>query len=114
METFGIRLRKLREELGHSQKEFADILGTSNQLISRYEIEALGVNYEFLQNLHNKTQVNLNWLVVGVGEMFISEEVTIFKENFAMKNLLQQINTLSTSTTLSINARANGNIPSTT
>ncbi len=35
---FGARLRQIRKELGESQDEFAARIGTSKQVLSRYEI----------------------------------------------------------------------------
>ncbi len=35
---FGERLRQIRKELGESQDEFAARIGTSKQVLSRYEI----------------------------------------------------------------------------
>lgn len=37
MSPFGENLRKIRNARGMSQEEFADLLGTSKQVISRYE-----------------------------------------------------------------------------
>lgn len=37
MSPFGENLRKIRNDRGMSQEEFADLLGTSKQVISRYE-----------------------------------------------------------------------------
>lgn len=37
MSPFGENLRKIRNSRGMSQEEFADLLGTSKQVISRYE-----------------------------------------------------------------------------
>ena len=36
--SFGDRLRAIRKEKGMSQDEFAQMLGTSKQVLSRYEI----------------------------------------------------------------------------
>jgi len=36
--SFGMRLRQIRKSMGMTQREFAEILGTSKQVISRYEI----------------------------------------------------------------------------
>ena len=36
--TFGEKLKQLRTERGLSQSEFANMLGTSKQVISRYEL----------------------------------------------------------------------------
>ena len=36
--SFGDRLRAIRKEKGMSQDEFAKLLGTSKQVLSRYEI----------------------------------------------------------------------------
>ena len=36
--SFGMRLRQIRKGMSMTQREFAEILGTSKQVISRYEI----------------------------------------------------------------------------
>ena len=37
--TFGQRMRQIRKSRGLSQDEFAAMLGTSKQILSRYELE---------------------------------------------------------------------------
>ena len=37
--TFGERLREIRKDMGMTQDEFAKKLGTSKQILSRYELD---------------------------------------------------------------------------
>ncbi len=49
----GKKLKKIREDLDFSQKEFADKLETNQQSISRYEKDERQPSIEFLQKLYN-------------------------------------------------------------
>jgi len=64
-------LRGLRERLGYSQKEFADMLSIKQQSLSKYESGALNIpdrlKVELLQY-----GVRIEWLLTGEGEIFVT------------------------------------------
>lgn len=70
----GKRLKKLRESLGHSQKEFSDLMGVSLQVYQRYEYEKQVPGADKVARLlDNLKDVNPTWLLTGEGPMFLNE-----------------------------------------
>jgi len=69
-DTPGARLRKLRLTLKKTQQQFADELGITGSVLSRYEKNMRGPHVYFFRLLRMKTGVDLNWLLSGEGEMF--------------------------------------------
>lgn len=63
------RMSLLRKELGLSQTEFANEIGATQATISRHEKKNT-IPYELLNTINEKFKINLNWLVLGKGEMF--------------------------------------------
>lgn len=62
------RLRKIRETVGKTQKEFAEILGVHFRAIQQYESGENVPGGTFLKAL-TKLGFNANWLLTGEGEM---------------------------------------------
>ena len=74
--TFGQRLKKVRKERGITQKTLADIVGTTRETISKYELDerepplskavslsrALNINLLYLAGLTNEEYLNLTSL----------------------------------------------------
>lgn len=61
--TFGKKLKQIRIERGLSQDEFANILGTSKQVISRYETEQRTPKLTVAQDYAKKLGLPLNFLI---------------------------------------------------
>lgn len=74
-ETCGIRLKKLIEEIGYTQIELAQEIKISNVVINRYANDRVKPNYNFMKKLIIHFNVNINWLLLGLGKMFIPREV---------------------------------------
>jgi len=74
-ETCGIRLKKLIEEVGYTQIELAQEIKISNVVINRYANDRVKPNYNFMKKLIIHFNVNINWLLLGLGKMFIPREV---------------------------------------
>jgi len=74
-ETCGIRLKKLIEEIGYTQTELAQKIKISNVVINRYANDRVKPNYNFMKKLIIHFNVNINWLLLGLGKMFIPREV---------------------------------------
>lgn len=65
------RLKKIREALGFTQREWASKLNISEVVsISRWENGSRQPNYTILSILANTYNINLHWLLTGHGEMF--------------------------------------------
>lgn len=77
METFGSRLKLARTLKGLSQQELGNIVGLTKQSISRVENDKIFVSKEILCNLIINLHININFLLVGKGEMFIPESTEI-------------------------------------
>ena len=70
----GKRLQEFRKKLGFTQKEFAKMFGVSEITMRRYEIGKVKPDIDFILELRNRFNLNINWLLTGEGEMFITEE----------------------------------------
>lgn len=68
------RLKLLRKKLGLTQEEFAESLGTVFTAISKYELGKIKPGSEFLFKLNKLYRTNINWLLTGEGDMFISPD----------------------------------------
>lgn len=68
------RFRLLRQKLGLSQKEMAEGLGVPSTTISKYERGEVKPAADILAKIANTYGVNLNWLLTGLGDMFIKTE----------------------------------------
>lgn len=74
MDTLGSRIKKTREKNGFtSQKAFAEKVGISNVVLSRYESGDRKPDYEILKKISDLLEVSINYLVTGKA----SEEVEI-------------------------------------
>ena len=70
METTGERFKQIRKEFGMSQEEFGEHLGLSKGGISAVEKDRAFVSVKVLSKLFFDYNVNLNYLVCGVGKVF--------------------------------------------
>ncbi len=66
-----MRLKLLRKKLGLSQKEMAAQLNIPFTMISKYENGKIKPGYDMLIKIALHYKVNLNWLLLGIGNMFI-------------------------------------------
>lgn len=74
MSSFEERFKLLRKKIGLTQKEMAKELEVPFTLISKYECGKIKPSVEMLIKLALKYRVNLNWLLLGKGNMFIEIE----------------------------------------
>jgi len=80
MSDLGKRLTEIRKLLGFkSQQAFADYLNVKRSTLASYESNTYPPSTEFLLLLKEKTGANLNWVVSGDGEMFLSEKSLVNK-----------------------------------
>ena len=68
---FPARLREIRKSLGLTQDAFCEKLGVSKSTYVRYELGEMMPKLQFLSVLTRKFRVNSNWLLTGLGEMFL-------------------------------------------
>lgn len=74
MITQGEKIKQLRQSLNLSQDEFGAIFNIQKQMVSSLEKNKLKLNNEKLELLCSKYNVNINWLLCGIGDMFIKKE----------------------------------------
>ena len=63
--TFGERLREIRKDMGMTQDEFAKKLGTSKQILSRYELGQRTPKIDQVVKYAKKLNVSVEHLVCG-------------------------------------------------
>lgn len=89
MSTFGARLKDLRKYLRLSQEEFGLKIGLSKSGVSKCELNKSFMSEETLRSLVTSFHINLNYLVAGEGDPFISttgdDELTLKVEEI-LKN----------------------------
>ncbi|MBN2427122.1 MAG: helix-turn-helix transcriptional regulator [Deltaproteobacteria bacterium] len=78
LEGIGDRVRELRGEM--SLEEAAPIFGVSKSTLARYEQGASYPDAEFIYKLQSKSGISPLWLISGIGDPFLHEEVCGFKE----------------------------------
>lgn len=88
MTTQGERLKNIRRKLGLSQAELGEKLGFSKQYLSNIEADRNLMNNDKLVKLLVDFNVNINYLLAGVGEMF---NTPISNEEFRNSEMLTLI-----------------------
>lgn len=69
--SFGKRLKSIRNILGMGQAQFGETLGVTHGVtVSRWENDKQKPDLEILTELVNLYKINLNWLLTGFGEPF--------------------------------------------
>jgi len=84
MDRIGDRIKDIRVNLSISQSDMANILGTNQKTLSRYENNLTFPPVDILEKLAEKYNFNLHWLITGKGEMFIESskaQATAFLKN---------------------------------
>ncbi len=61
--SFGERLRQIRKEQGFTQDELAELLGTSKQILSRYELGQRSPKIEQVQKYAEKLKLSVDYLL---------------------------------------------------
>jgi len=74
MENIGERIKKIRKLLNKSQEELAVALGITKQAISNMENSKSMPSVAMLSKLLLNFDINLNYLISGVGGYFVTNE----------------------------------------
>lgn len=77
MSTTGKRTKEFRLYLELNQTQFAEKLGITQQAVQRVEGDNGNFNIDTLKNLNAMLHVNLNWLLLGNGEMLQEPKNTL-------------------------------------
>lgn len=67
------RFKSIRAKLRLTQEDFASKLDEKLSSIGDIEAGRKQPNSDILEKLHNKYEINLNWLICGAGKMKLSE-----------------------------------------
>lgn len=68
-----LRLKELRDSLGYSQKKMGDLLNIAQTTYANYESGKANIPDELKIKLLKQLNLNMNWLLSGYGQMFISD-----------------------------------------
>ena len=74
METQGQRIKKIRTALNMSQEDFGRIFDITKQYVSGLEKDKFSLNNEKIVKLLLDYNINANYLLAGVGMMFMNSE----------------------------------------
>jgi len=74
MNNIGSRLKVVRTHIGLNQEEFAVNIDCTQRQISSYENNVVPIPQKVLQLLLKTYKIDINWLVTGKGNMFVSVE----------------------------------------
>jgi len=89
--TFGDRLKALRKAKKMNQTQLAKVIGCSQPTVHDYEKGGVSPSIEGLQKIANEYKVNMNWLLTGEGDMYLSANIPV-SDNF--KELTQMLETM--------------------
>jgi len=92
-EAFGVgsRLRELRERyLKLTQTQLADLLGVKQNTLSSWEREARDIPTWVYSFLASHFGVNINWLLTGEGEPFLTPSTEPVKKKDSYEGLSQE------------------------
>ena len=84
------RIRKLRKELGLSQRELAEKIGMKQNAISYMEKNGATVTDQNIKAICSQCKVNETWLRTGSGSMFLEEDRK-FEEFFTIFQALSPV-----------------------
>ena len=75
--TFGSRVREIRTRLGLTQGDFGRGLGISIQHLSDIESDKKKPCHDFFYHMAKEYRINLNYLLLGEGAMFVGDKELI-------------------------------------
>ena len=85
METQGSRLKKIRKELKLSQEEFGKQIGLTRAAIAAVEADNNKFSNDVLCKLILTFYVNVNYLLIGKGNIFNAPEFEQVKDELAQE-----------------------------
>ncbi len=77
--SISLRFKELRNFLQFSQSAFSDSINISRSVIANIEIAKSAISSEVMENVILKHNVNPTWLLTGIGNMFLIENLEIKK-----------------------------------
>lgn len=80
LETFSYRLKKFRNSLGLTQKDFAKNIGITAAALSAYETNTINPSISIAKKICEKYQISLDWLCGLSEEKEIRPEINNYKD----------------------------------
>jgi transcriptional regulator with XRE-family HTH domain len=80
-EKISERFKLLRQKLKKSQLEIAEDTGVKKSTVSSYELGTRQITPKFIMALEDTYNVNRNWLINGVGEMYTKKSLGVGDSN---------------------------------
>lgn len=71
--SVGERIKIFRNAINMKQGELSDLLGIHQSSLARYEKDASDFTFDKINKFYD-LGVNVNWLLTGEGEMFLSDQ----------------------------------------
>lgn len=84
---FGQKLKSIRKHISATQDEMANILDIPVRTYSSYEREENNPPYNMLVTLCKKHNINLNWFIADIGEMFNAPQFDAVKSELRQEVL---------------------------
>jgi len=91
MNNLHARIKILRKQLGFSQEEFAAKLNVTKQAISNMETGKSSPSPTILYKMHKEMDINLNYVIAGDGDIFLSEKNNELLKETLMKEFEQML-----------------------
>ncbi|WEA38584.1 helix-turn-helix domain-containing protein [Lysinibacillus fusiformis] len=90
--SLGERLKKARKSKGLTQEKLAEMIGTSRGVITNLEHDKIETPQPLIINaLCNFLEINLEWLLHGIGEMDNAEVVKSAKILSEIYNIVKEL-----------------------
>ena len=82
---FGERLQSVQKKMQLSQEDISTQIGISYRAYSSYERGDRKPPIDFLEKLATQFNINLNYLIAGIGEMFIPPKFEQAQKELALE-----------------------------
>lgn len=82
---YGEKLKQIRKALNVTQDKMAELLNISARTYSAYERNENKPSYIMLVDLCQNKNINLNWFIADVGEMFNSKQTSVINKELEQK-----------------------------
>jgi transcriptional regulator with XRE-family HTH domain len=69
MAVFGARIKAVRESVGLTQAQLADVLGVGRSHVAAVETNHTGISTEIVARLYDLYGISPTWLITGKGQM---------------------------------------------
>ena len=86
------RLRIVIKSQNLTVKDFAEMVNTPLRTVHNYLNSGKEPSVEFLSKVSDKFNVNLNWLLLNKGEIYISSSIDLTLNEYELLNIFDSLN----------------------